>query len=45
VNEHQEIIDAIRDGNRRRIDGLLRTDMDASAARLSAPSPAAAAGG
>jgi DNA-binding GntR family transcriptional regulator len=44
VGEHQEIIDAIRDGNRRRVDGLLRTHMDASAARLSAPSPAVPAG-
>jgi DNA-binding GntR family transcriptional regulator len=39
VGEHQEIIEALRSGNRRRVDGLLQTHMDASAARLSAPVP------
>jgi DNA-binding GntR family transcriptional regulator len=37
VAEHQAIIEALRSGNRRRIDSLLQTHMDASAARLSAP--------
>jgi DNA-binding GntR family transcriptional regulator len=41
VAEHQAIIEALRSGNRRRIDSLLQTHMDASAARLSVP----AAGG
>lgn len=40
VGEHQAIIEALRSGNRRRVDGLLQTHMDASAARLSAPAPA-----
>jgi DNA-binding GntR family transcriptional regulator len=44
VAEHQAIIEALRSGNRRRIDSLLQTHMDASAARLSAPSPAEAGG-
>jgi DNA-binding GntR family transcriptional regulator len=39
VGEHQAIIEALRSGNRRRVDGLLQTHMDASAARLSAPAP------
>jgi DNA-binding GntR family transcriptional regulator len=37
VAEHQAIIEALRSGNRRRIDSLLQTHMDASAARLSVP--------
>jgi len=37
VHEHEAIIEALRSGNRRRADTLLRTHMEASAARLSAP--------
>jgi DNA-binding GntR family transcriptional regulator len=43
VGEHQEILEALRAGNRRRVDGLLRTHVEASAARLS-PRPAPSAG-
>ena len=43
VAEHQAIIEALRSGGRRRVDGLLQTHMDASAARLSEPRPVPAA--
>jgi DNA-binding GntR family transcriptional regulator len=35
VSEHQEILDAIRSGNGRQVDRLIRLHMDTSAARLS----------
>jgi DNA-binding GntR family transcriptional regulator len=46
VAEHQEILDAIRSGNARTVDRLLRLHMDSSAARLSVPKddPATGAG-
>jgi DNA-binding GntR family transcriptional regulator len=37
VEEHQAIADALRSGNRRRVEGLLQVHMDEAAARLSAP--------
>jgi DNA-binding GntR family transcriptional regulator len=40
VGEHQQILEALRRGNRRRVDSLLRTHMETSAARLLAPGPA-----
>jgi DNA-binding GntR family transcriptional regulator len=40
VDEHQAITEALRRGDRRRADSLLKTHMQASAARLSAPKPA-----
>jgi DNA-binding GntR family transcriptional regulator len=40
VQEHQAITEALLCGDRRRADSLLKTHMDASAARLSAPNPA-----
>jgi DNA-binding GntR family transcriptional regulator len=40
VDEHQAITEALRRGDRRRADSLLKTHMQASAARLSAPEPA-----
>ena len=39
VQEHQAILEALRSGNRRRVEGLLQVHMDESAARLSAPRP------
>jgi DNA-binding GntR family transcriptional regulator len=39
VDEHQALVDALRSGNRRRVEGLLQIHMDAAAARLSAPRP------
>ncbi|HEX3823464.1 MAG TPA: GntR family transcriptional regulator [Mycobacteriales bacterium] len=39
VAEHQAILDAVRSGNLRTVDRLVRLHMDASAARLSAPKP------
>src|SRR5580692_8084304 len=41
VDEHQAITEALRRGDRRRADSLLKTHMEASAARLSVPEPAA----
>jgi DNA-binding GntR family transcriptional regulator len=43
VAEHQAILDAIRSGNLRTVDRLVRLHMDASAARLSVPKVDAAA--
>jgi DNA-binding GntR family transcriptional regulator len=40
VDEHQAITEALLSGDRRRADQLLKTHMDASAARLSVPKPA-----
>ena len=37
VEEHQAIAEALRSGNRRRVEGLLQVHMDEAAARLSAP--------
>jgi DNA-binding GntR family transcriptional regulator len=37
VEEHQAIAEALRSGNRRRVEGLLQMHMDEAAARLSAP--------
>jgi DNA-binding GntR family transcriptional regulator len=45
VDEHQEIAEALRDGDWRGVDGLLKAHMDASAARLSGPGPAPAPAG
>ncbi len=39
VVEHQAILDAVRSGNARAVDRLVRLHMDASAARLSVPTP------
>jgi DNA-binding GntR family transcriptional regulator len=39
VAEHQEILDALRAGNQRTVDRLIRLHMDGSAARLSVPKP------
>jgi DNA-binding GntR family transcriptional regulator len=41
VGEHQAILDAVRSGNARSADRLIRLHMDASAARLSVPKPPA----
>jgi DNA-binding GntR family transcriptional regulator len=41
VAEHRSILDAIRSGNLRTVDRLLRLHMDASAARLSVPATTA----
>jgi DNA-binding GntR family transcriptional regulator len=43
ASEHQDILDAVRAGNVRKVDGLLQLHMDASAARLPVPKPAPAA--
>jgi DNA-binding GntR family transcriptional regulator len=40
VAEHQAILDAVRSGNARTVDRLIRLHMDASAARLSVMQPA-----
>jgi DNA-binding FadR family transcriptional regulator len=40
VAEHQAILDAVRSGNARTVDRLIRLHMDASAAPLSVPKPA-----
>jgi len=37
VEEHRAIAEALRSGNRRRVEGLLQVHMDEAAARLSAP--------
>lgn len=44
VVEHQGILDAIRSGNLRTVDRLVRLHMDASAARLSVPASPAVSG-
>ena len=41
VDEHQAITEALRRGDRRRADSLLKTHMEASAARMSVPNAAA----
>jgi DNA-binding GntR family transcriptional regulator len=41
VHEHGAITEALRRGDRRRADSLLKTHMEASSARLSVPNPAA----
>lgn len=45
VAEHQAILDAVRSGNLRTVDRLVRLHMDASAARLSVPKTTAASDG